>query len=68
MMDVSRFAFSWICSVLMSWMEMAPLGQDWTQAGASPSARRSWQMSHFLTMPRSLLYLGTSYGHLSEQY
>ena len=39
---------------------MAPCGQPWTHAGASPSASRSLQRSHLRTMPRSALNVGTS--------
>src|SRR5882757_1959655 len=47
---------------------MAWLGHAWTHAGASSAARRSLHMSHLRTMPRLLLYLGASYGHMSVQY
>ena len=47
---------------------MAPFGQACTQAGASPWASRSLHMSHLRTMPRSGLYFGASYGHISVQY
>src|SRR5688572_2341577 len=49
-------------------MRMASLGQAWTQAGASPWPRRSLHMSHLRTIPRSLLNLGASYGHMNTQY
>src|SRR5256885_4309669 len=49
-------------------MRMASLGHDCTQAGASPCSRRSLHMSHLRTMPRALLNLGASYGHMNTQY
>src|SRR5436190_8807032 len=60
---------AWIASVRSTIvMRMASLGHDCTQAGASPWARRSLHMSHLRTMPRALLYLGASYGHMNVQY
>src|SRR5215469_16792578 len=52
----------------MTWIEMAPVGQAWTHAGASPAARRPLHMSHLRTIPRSALYCGTPYGHMNVQY
>src|SRR5438045_8972092 len=52
----------------MTLMRIAPLGQAWTQAGASPEERRSLHMSHLRTMPRDALYFGASYGHMNRQY
>ena len=50
------------------WIEIASFGHDCTQAGASFAASRSLHMSHLRTMPRFLLYCGTSYGQVSVQY
>src|SRR3982751_938115 len=49
-------------------MRMASLGHDCTHAGGSSCARRSLHMSHLRTMPRALLNLGASYGHMNTQY
>src|SRR6185436_15833351 len=61
-----------LCSITASrsttWIEIASFGHACTQAGASPWASRSLHMSHLRTIPRALLYLGASYGHINVQY
>jgi hypothetical protein len=47
-------------SLSMTVMRIASLGHAWTQAGASPAARRLLHMSHLRTMPSAALYRGTS--------
>jgi hypothetical protein len=46
----------------------APSGQALTHAGAWPSERRPWHMSHLPTTPRSGLYCGTPYEQFQVQY
>ena len=52
----------------ISRIRIASCGHAWTQAGASPTLRRSEHMSHFRTIPLAAWNLGTSYGHASVQY
>src|SRR4029453_12118465 len=49
-------------------MAIAPSGQALTQAGACPSDKRPWHMSHLPTTPRSALYCGTPYEQFQVQY
>jgi site-specific recombinase len=56
----SPWAASTTRALLTMRTAMASFGQACTQAGASPTARRSLQRSHFRTMPREALYCGTS--------
>src|SRR6185503_1639643 len=49
-------------------MAIAPSGHALTQAGACPSDRRPWHMSHLPTTPRSALYCGTPYEQFQVQY
>src|SRR5687767_16007227 len=49
-------------------MAIAPSGHVLTQAGACPSERRPWHMSHLPTTPRSALYCGTPYEQFHVQY
>ena len=50
-------------STVMAWV-----GQASTHAGARPSARRGWHMSHLVTMRRSGWNAGTEYGQFQVQY